>query len=77
MELLLLRFLVQQSPLVEVGSSLPGKSRLLRYAVSSQGDPVLSLGHHPLGSCGLLLTGLSRGPSLRACGTDLNVPSHP
>lgn len=45
MERLFFLFLVQQSPLVEVGSSLPEKSWLLQCAASSQGDPVLSLGH--------------------------------
>lgn len=36
MELLSFPFLVQQSPLVEVGSSLPGKIWLLQCAASSR-----------------------------------------
>lgn len=69
MELLSFPFLVQQSPLVEVGSSLPREIRLLLLQCAASSREVHSAPCDCPPGC--------RGHSLRGGGTDPNVPSHP
>lgn len=64
-ELLSSPFLVQQSPLVEAGSSLPGTIRLLQCAAC------------PRGMQPALCHSVPCGPSLRGGGTDPKVPPPP